>query len=139
MFFKLIKLLLEEFSGLWLFSQWFLLEFSGKEFNLWRTSVLFFFQVNLFIATHSKFFLLFLQFHWNVFIQVSGIISEMARRSCPNNCNNTRCQFHQHFYVQIFCTNVVLAAFSSYILALAKNLYQKCARKMLMKLTSECD
>jgi len=32
------------------------------------------------------------------------------------------CQFQQHFYVQIFHTNVVLAAFSSYILALAKNL-----------------
>jgi hypothetical protein len=39
------------------------------------------------------------------------------------------------FYVQIFCTNVVLAAFSSYVLALAKNLYKKRARIMLMKLT----
>jgi len=25
-----------------------------------------------------------------------------------------RCQFHQHFYGQIFCTNIVSAAFSSY-------------------------
>ncbi len=47
----------------------------------------------------------------------------------------TSCQFHQHFYAQIFCTNVILAAFSSYVLALAKNLYEKCTRKMLMKLT----
>ncbi len=46
-----------------------------------------------------------------------------------------RCQFHQRFYVRIFCTNVVLAAFSSYVLALAKNSYEIRARKMLMKLT----
>jgi hypothetical protein len=46
-------------------------------------------------------------------------------------------QFHQHFYVRIFRMNVVLAAFSSYVLALAKNSYKKCARKMLMKLTPE--
>jgi hypothetical protein len=32
--------------------------------------------------------------------------------------------------------NVVWAAFSSYVLALAKNLYKKCAQKMLMKLTA---
>ncbi len=44
-------------------------------------------------------------------------------------------QFHQHFYVQIFCTNIILAAFSSYVLALAKIFVQKCARKMSMKLT----
>jgi len=46
-----------------------------------------------------------------------------------------RCQFHQHFYVQIFHTNVVSAAFSRYVLALNKLLYKKCARIMLMKLT----
>ncbi len=40
------------------------------------------------------------------------------------------------FYVQIFCTNVVLAAFSSYVLALSKNLYKKHACLMLMKLTA---
>ncbi len=39
------------------------------------------------------------------------------------------------FYAQIFRTNVILAAFSSYILALGRNLYEKFARKMLMKLT----
>ncbi len=31
-----------------------------------------------------------------------------------------RCQFHQCFYIQIFRTNVVSAAFSSYVLAMAK-------------------
>jgi len=31
--------------------------------------------------------------------------------------------------------NIVSAAFSSYVLALAKNLYEKRTRKMLMKLT----
>ncbi len=46
-----------------------------------------------------------------------------------------RCQFNQHFYVRIFRTNVVSAAFSSYVLALAKNSYRKRARKTLMKLT----
>ncbi len=40
------------------------------------------------------------------------------------------------FYVRIFRTNVILAAFSSYILALAKKLYEKRARIMLMKLTT---
>jgi hypothetical protein len=38
---------------------------------------------------------------------------------------DTWAQFHQCFYVQIFRTNVVSAAFSSYILALAKNSYEK--------------
>jgi len=35
-----------------------------------------------------------------------------------------------------FCTNVVSAAFSCYVLALAKNSYKKRARKTLMKLTA---
>jgi len=48
------------------------------------------------------------------------------------------CQFHQRFYVQIFCTNVASAAFFSYILALAKNSNKKCAQKTLMKLTAGC-
>jgi len=48
-----------------------------------------------------------------------------------------RCQYHQHFYVQIFCTNVVSAAFSNYGLALAKNLYEKRSHKTVMKLTAE--
>ncbi len=49
---------------------------------------------------------------------------------------DNRCQFHQHLYVRIFRRNVVLAAFSSYDLALVKNSYEKCARKMLMKSTA---
>ncbi len=40
------------------------------------------------------------------------------------------------FYVQIFCTEIVSAAFSSYILALLKNLYVKRACITLMKLTT---
>ncbi len=48
-----------------------------------------------------------------------------------------RSQFHQRFYIQIFRTKVVLAAFSSYILALAKKLFKKCARLTLMKFTVE--
>ncbi len=47
-----------------------------------------------------------------------------------------RCQFHQHFYVRIFRTHSILAAFSSYVLALAKNLYEKYAPLTLMKLTA---
>jgi len=39
-------------------------------------------------------------------------------------------------YVRIARTSVVSAAFSSYVLALAKNLYKKGARKTLMKLTA---
>ncbi len=38
-------------------------------------------------------------------------------------------QIHHHCYVRIFCTNVVSAAFSSYILALAKNLYKNARKK----------
>ncbi len=48
----------------------------------------------------------------------------------------SRFQFHQRFYVRIFHTNIDLAAFSSYVLALSKNPYEKRARKMLMKLTA---
>jgi len=40
------------------------------------------------------------------------------------------------FYIRIFHTNVLSAAFSSYILALLKNLYKKCARLTLMKFTT---
>ncbi len=36
---------------------------------------------------------------------------------------------------KFFVQKPVLAAFSSYVLALAKNLYEKCARLTLMKLT----
>jgi len=62
---------------------------------------------------------------------------------CKNAISNsikhgydTRCQFHQRFYIQIFCTNVVLSAFSSYVLALAKNLYEKRPQKTVMKLVA---
>ncbi len=40
------------------------------------------------------------------------------------------------FYVQIFRTNVILAAFSSYVLALSKNSYEKHVCLTLMKLTA---
>ncbi len=40
----------------------------------------------------------------------------------------SRCQFHQHFYVQIFRTNVVWAAFSSYVSALVAKFRTKNAR-----------
>ncbi len=48
-----------------------------------------------------------------------------------------RCQFHQHFYVRIFRTNVIFAAFSRYVLALNKLSCKKCARLTLMKLTAD--
>ncbi len=44
-------------------------------------------------------------------------------------------QIHQRFFARFFRTNVVSAAFSSYVLALSKISYEKCARKTLMKLT----
>ncbi len=34
-------------------------------------------------------------------------------------------QFHEHFFMRFFCTNVLFGNFSSYILALVKNLYEK--------------
>ncbi len=47
-----------------------------------------------------------------------------------------RYKFHLHFYIQIFCTNVISAAFSSYILALVKNSYKKFVHLTFMKLTA---
>ena len=44
-------------------------------------------------------------------------------------------QFHQRFFMRFFRTNVILAAFSSYVPALSKILYEKCARNTLTKLT----
>ncbi len=42
--------------------------------------------------------------------------------------SSSKCQFHQRFYERIFRTIGVLAAFSSYVLALAKKIVQKmCA------------
>jgi len=48
----------------------------------------------------------------------------------------TQVSISSTFYVQIFRTDVVLAVFSSYVLALAKKLYKKCAHITLMKLTT---
>jgi len=42
------------------------------------------------------------------------------------------------FTYKFFRTNVVLAAFSGYVLALAKNSHEKPMRKTLMKLTADC-
>ena len=47
---------------------------------------------------------------------------------------NTRCQFHQRHTREKFVQKSFLVAFSSYILALEKNSYKKCARLKLMKL-----
>jgi hypothetical protein len=66
---------------------------------------------------------------YNVFREPSKELAE------PLGSAEPRYQFHQRFYVRIFRTNIVSAAFSSYILALAKNLYKKREQKMLMKLT----
>jgi len=51
-------------------------------------------------------------------------------KSCPLNVDKiaTCSQFCQHFYVRIFRTNVILAAFSSYIPALASKFRTKNAR-----------
>ncbi len=47
------------------------------------------------------------------------------------------CQFHQRFFLRAFFrTNIVSAAFSSYVFALAKNSYKKRAKKTLVKLTT---
>ncbi len=42
----------------------------------------------------------------------------------------TRCQFQQNFYIQIFRTNVLSAAFSSYALGLEKNSSKTCAKNV---------
>ncbi len=78
---------------------------------------------------------------------VSLFIAIFKKRVIPSNLwtkqeeeeealNDTKCQFHQCFYVQIFRTNAVSAAFSRYILALNELLYKNARRKMLMKLTA---
>ncbi len=63
-------------------------------------------------------------------------ISKLKIMSDKKMNSGYRCQFHQHFYLRIFRTNVISAAFSSYVLALAKNSYEKRARLTLMKLTA---
>jgi hypothetical protein len=70
------------------------------------------------------------------FLQICALSHPVLAKKPRANANeiDTQCKFHQRFYVQIFCTNVVSAAFSSYNLALVKNSYKKCAQKMLMKL-----
>ena len=51
-----------------------------------------------------------------------------------------KCQFHQHFYKQLFCTKVFQAAFLylglRFVFFLQKEIGAKAARKMLMKLTA---
>jgi len=49
-----------------------------------------------------------------------------------------RCQFHQHFYVPIFCTNVVSADFSSYVSALAPKFCTENARVNVDEIESRC-
>ncbi len=87
----------------------------------------------------------------NDFLLMSFFIHQgvvLTRSSVPRNClsNNyprllSRCQFHQHFYVQIFCTNVVSAAFTMYMqlekAAKMLRCYEKFVRKTLMKLTQD--
>jgi hypothetical protein len=51
--------------------------------------------------------------------------------------NGAHVSISSTFYIQIFCTNIVLTAFTSYVLALSKNLYQKHTRMTLMKLTTD--
>lgn len=54
----------------------------------------------------------------------------------------TRCQFHQHLTNEFFVQTLIRKLFSSFVsscvFASAKNLYKKCARVMLMKLTAVC-
>jgi len=80
--------------------------------------------------------MLFVKTFLHLFFTISDFPIEV-KGSSINDVNvykgrESWCQFHQHFYVQFFCTNIVLAAFSSYILTLAKNSYEKCAQKMLL-------
>ena len=72
---------------------------------------------------------------------ITPMINAVVKLLIENNFHmirlrTTMCQFHQRFFARFFRTNVVLAAFSSYVLALSKNSYEKRTRKMLMKLTA---
>jgi len=55
--------------------------------------------------------------------------------SSQESIKTTWRQFHQHYTHEKFVQKSFLAAFSSYALALAKNLYKKFACKTLMKST----
>jgi len=77
-----------------------------------------------------------------------GVVGKVVLKSCPHAFliifSDSWVQLpHKHLvlmssmlFARFFCTKVFLVAFSSYILPLAKNLYEKRARKMLMKLTA---
>ncbi len=62
------------------------------------------------------------------------VLSRGALDKFVNSALTDKVSISSTFYVHIFHTNIILAAFSSYVLALAKKLYKKCARIMLMKL-----
>jgi len=51
----------------------------------------------------------------------------------PKSAKKNSHLFHQRSTHKFFVRNSFLAAFSSYILALAKNLYEKRTKKMLLK------
>ncbi len=65
----------------------------------------------------------------------SELTEEKGRRG--ERTRLTRCQFHQRFSPTFFVRKSFLAAFSSYALALAKNLYEKRTCLTLMKLTDQ--
>ncbi len=86
-------------------------------------------QVWLYIAVSSK----NQNYYFRLFVSLTLLRSICTLGRCPWV---TQVSISSTFNVQIFCTNVVLAAFSSYFLTLAKNLYKKRARIMLTKLTT---
>ncbi len=97
-------------------------------------------QMALPVKTSSNFVLLVEEklrksfFHANVFFALNVSLSldfnlvkiyDQVFRVKKRRRGENRCQFHQRFYVRIFCTSGISTAFSSYILALAKKFVQK--------------
>ncbi len=86
---------------------------------------LLYFSIHLFVLDGTNF--------WN--------ITHFLNHQCASRTETCR-QFHQHFTCAFFIRKIIAQLFFSYILALAKGfwrekalLYEKRARKMLMKLT----
>ncbi len=121
--------------------KWFFIDQNKKRKNIifsWKKKFFHFFNSNYIEWSYCSrglwIFLFFVHcFNKNLFqTSYNGFFS----------LKNIACRY-QHFtykfFVQIFRTNVVLAVFSSYVLALAKNLYEKHTHIMLMKLTKGHD
>jgi len=104
-------------------------------FKIWHYWAKKFYYINTF-NERKNIFIALSSHHWSLTwashaTDISGVPSTM--HSTWEGC---WCQFHQCFLHAFFIRKSFFAAFSSYVLALAKNSFKKCAR-IMMKLATD--